>query len=274
VKASRQQAALGLIGGGVMGSALARGVVGSAVLAGAELLVYDADSSRAEALAKELKCKVAESNQEVVAASEAVLLAVKPQVAAGVLAPLQELWRSGQLLISIMAGVPVARLQELTRQDLAVARVMPNVLATVGAAASAVAYSERVRARQKKFVERLLGAVGTVVVVEERLLDAVTGLSGSGPAFVALVIEALADGGVAAGLPRDQALQLAAQTVLGAGKYVLDTGELPEALKDRVCSPGGTTITGVRLLEAGGLRSALIEAVVAAARRSEELGRG
>lgn len=263
---------LGVIGVGVMGGAMVRGILAAGVVAPDQTRVYDADEVRLAELVAATGARAAKANDEVVDGCQTVLLAVKPQAVTAVLEPLAALWREDHLLISIVAGLPIARLQGLTREGLATARVMPNVLCTVGAAASGVAFSERVKAASRAWVKSLLGSVGVAVEVEEKLMDAVTGLSGSGPAFVALVIEALADGGVAAGLPREQAVRLAAQTVMGTGKYLLETGEHPARLKDRVCSPAGTSIGGVRQLEAGGLRAALMEAVVRAARRSEELG--
>ncbi len=254
-----------------MGSALVRAAVAAGVVLPDQVAAYDPDTQRLEALAAETGIHAAASNAELVERADAVLVAVKPQVLGEVLEPLD--FRPGQLVISIAAGVPIARLKAFTSASQPVARVMPNILCLVRAAASAVTYSPEVTEQQRQFCEALLSAAGVVVQVEERLMDAVTGLSGSGPAFVALVIEALADGGVRAGLPRAEALRLAAQTVAGAGKYVLETGEHPAALKDRVCSPAGTTIEGVAALERGGLRSALIEAVVAAAERSAELGK-
>jgi pyrroline-5-carboxylate reductase len=264
---------LGVIGVGVMGAALLRGLVEAGVVEPRNVTAYDADARRLAEVAGELGASAAAGNEAVVDGSEVVLLAVKPQALAEVMVPLAPHWRAGQLLVSIAAGVTLERLRGLTRADMAVARVMPNVACLVRAGASGVAFCEATSAEQRELVRRMLAAVGSVVDVEEKLMDAVTGLSGSGPAFVAMVIEALADGGVAAGLRRDQALALAAQTVMGAGKYVLEREEDPTLLKDRVCSPGGTTIAGVRVLEASGLRSALIEAVVRAAERSRELGK-
>ena len=262
---------LGIIGTGAMGGALLRGFLGAKALRAAQVVVADADSAKRDALAAELQVKVG-SNEQAMTEAETTLLAVKPQILAEVAGPLAASIPAGHLVISIAAGVPIARLQALLGPKARIIRVMPNVLCTVDASASAFALGEGVTAAQAKWAATLLAAVGVAHQVDEKLLDAVTGLSGSGPAYVALVIEALADGGVAAGLPRAVALPLAAQTVLGAGKWVLENGS-PAALKDLVTSPGGTTIAGLRELEAGGLRSALIEAVVAATERSRELGK-
>jgi pyrroline-5-carboxylate reductase len=265
-----RQHALGVIGAGAMGAALVRGFVGQGALAAGEVIVADVRAEAAQALAAATGVSVAAGNAEVVGQAEAVLLAVKPQILAEVAQPLE--WRPGQLVISIAAGVSLARLQALTTPEQPLVRVMPNVLVTVSEGASAYAANDRATAEHQALVQRLLASVGVAVPVPERLLDAVTGLSGSGPAFAAVFLEALADGGVAAGLPRGEAVRLAAQTLVGVGRWVLETGGSPASLKDLVTSPGGTTIAGLRALEAGGLRGAAIEAVVAAALRSRELG--
>jgi pyrroline-5-carboxylate reductase len=208
----------------------------------------------------------------VVEAAEHVLIAVKPQVIREVLSNLRDAFRPGQLLVSIAAGVSIETLADSAGPAPNIVRVMPNVCCTVGEAASAWATGPDVTDEQERFVQELLGAAGETVAVAEKLLDAVTGLSGSGPAFAAVFIEALADGGVQAGLSREQAQSLAAQTVVGAGRWVLENDGGPARLKDMVSSPGGTTITGLATLEGRAFRSAVIEAVVAAAERSQELG--
>jgi len=263
---------LGVIGTGVMGRALLAGCLQAGVVAPGNVIVYDADAEVLARVRTDLGVAAADSNLQVISSADAVLVAVKPQQLAAALEPLRDAWRPDTLLISVVAGVSIERLQALTRPGLPVARVMPNLLCVVRAGASGVAFSAQVSEAQRRYTLGLLEAVGIAVPVEEGLLDAVTGLSGSGPAFVALVVEALADGGVAAGLPRQQALTLAAQTVMGTGKYVLERGEHPGQLKDRVASPSGTTIAGLKALEAGGLRAALMEAVLRAAERSRQLG--
>lgn len=265
-----RQYALGVIGAGAMGSALVRGFVERGVLLAAEIIVSDARPEALQALAQSTKVATTPDNGAVVAGSQVVLIALKPQVLAEVLQPLE--LAPDQLVVSIAAGVSLARLAEVLGAEQPLVRVMPNVLATVAEAASAYAGNQWATSEHLALVQRLLGSVGTALPVPEKLLDAVTGLSGSGPAFVAVFLEALADGGVAAGLPRAEAVRLAAQTVLGVGRWVLETGGSPAALKDQVTSPGGTTIAGLRALESGGLRSAALEAVVAAAVRSRELG--
>jgi pyrroline-5-carboxylate reductase len=176
------------------------------------------------------------------------------------------------LVISIVAGVTLRRLADGLGAETRLIRVMPNTPCLVGASASGFCPNAETAATDGDLVAKLFGAVGTAIPVPENHLDAVTGLSGSGPAFVYVMIEALADGGVRAGLPRDVALKLAAQTVLGSAKMVLETGQHPGALKDAVASPGGTTIAGLHALERGGVRAALMDAVTAAANRARELG--
>jgi pyrroline-5-carboxylate reductase len=213
------------------------------------------------------------SNREVLDSCETVVLAVKPQVMPAVLAEVRPAVASKHLVVSIAAGVTLKTLGQHLGESTRLVRVMPNTPCLVGASASAFSAGATATAADAELVGRLFGAVGKAFVVGEHLLDAVTGLSGSGPAFVYVMIEAMADGGVKAGLPRDVALALAAQTVLGSARMVLETGQHPAVLKDAVASPGGTTIAGLQVLERGGLRAALLDAVDAAAKRAHELGR-
>lgn len=263
---------VGFIGAGKMATALARGLVSAGFTAADHIIACDVVAAAREQFAATTKSRVVASSIDVVAESQIVVLAVKPQQMAGVLTELQGHITSQHLVISIAAGVPlkllVAGLGEQTRA----VRVMPNTPCLVGASASGFAIGGAATKDDVKLVEQLLSAVGVAVPVEEKLLDAVTGLSGSGPAYVYQIIEALSDGGVRVGLPRDVSTKLAAQTVLGAAKMVLETGEHPGVLKDAVTSPGGTTIAGLHALERGGLRAALMDAVEAATNRSKELG--
>lgn len=268
---SGSQYRLGVIGAGVMGSALVRSALQAGLLEPAQVIASDISEARRAAV-EALGSASTDDNHHLVRSAEAVLVALKPQVLRDVLAELREDFAEGQLLISIAAGLPLAALSEAVGPRPKLIRVMPNICCTVAAAASAYAVGDGVTEEQEHFVRELLRAAGEVVAVPESLLNAVTGLSGSGPAFVAMFIGALADGGVAAGLPRAEAERLAAQTALGGARWLLEQDASPEQLKDLVCSPGGTTIAGVRALEAHGFRSAVIEAVVAAARRAEELG--
>jgi pyrroline-5-carboxylate reductase len=269
------------IGSGNMGSAL---MSGAAKIAGAANIGFtDADKSKAQALAKNLGAAVYNSNTEAAQKSGYIFLAVKPQVLAAVLeeiAPIiLERLRAGSppVLVSMAAGWRIAKIQEcIAGGDQTalppVVRIMPNTPALISKGVIAMAPSPEVPAEKAVEIEKILGAAGMVDRLEEKYLNAVTGLSGSGPAFVYLFIEALADGGVKAGLPRDKALRYAAGTVFGAAAMVLETGKHPGELKDMVTSPAGTTIAGVAALEKGAFRGAVMEAVEAAWRRSTELG--
>ena len=239
------------------------------------VIAYDHNASAREAFASAMGpgAKIAESAGEMAQEARIVFLAVKPAHAADALASIASTWRSGeQLLVSVAAGVTSGTIEAALPVGSAVIRVMPNTPCLVGKGASCYAAGENATEGHLADTGRLLSAVGFASETTEGLLDAVTGLSGSGPAFVYTVIEALADGGVRAGLPRALAADLAAQTVAGAAAMVTSTGQHPAALRDAVASPGGTTIAGLAELERHGLRSTLIEAVSAAARRSAELG--
>ncbi len=263
---------IGFLGAGNMAEALARGLLAAKTLPAARILAADPSEARRKLFAGTLGVQASTGNAEVAKASSILILAVKPGLVGPIGAEVGALGPKDQLVISIAAGVPLDVI-EAHWKGKPLARVMPNTPALVGAGASAVCF-RNARQKHRDTTKEILRAAGeTVVEVEkEALLDAVTGLSGSGPAYVFEFIEALSDGGVLAGLPRDQALALAAATVEGAAKMVRQTGEHPAVLKDRVASPGGTTIAGLAALEAGGFRAAAIEAVRAAAARSAELG--
>ncbi len=260
---------LSAIGGGVMGEALLSRLLAEQLYPASAVLICDPSPERRQYLAATYGVQTSADNQDALAASDALLLAIKPQVLAKVAAELPA--EGSTLLLSILAGVPLARLQAAF-PGRPIVRAMPNTPATVGAGMTAIAPSEAVTPEQRERARAIFGAVGEVAEVSETLMDAVTGLSGSGPAYVALLVEALADGGVAAGLPRAIAQQLALQTVFGTAQLLRDTGWHPAVLKDRVTSPGGTTIAGVGALEERGFRSAAIEAVKASAARSRQLG--
>jgi pyrroline-5-carboxylate reductase len=258
------------IGGGVMAEALIRAILDRQLASPDGIAVADPVEARRTALAG-LGVRTAAENAEAAAGADMIILASKPGVVPAALAPLAGVLTPSQILVSIAAGVPVRSLEAVVPTGVPVVRVMPNTPAQVGAGAAAFCRGTHATDQHAAAVSEFLGAAGTCVEVPEALMDAVTGLSGSGPAFVCLVIEALADGGVKAGLPRAVALNLAAQTVMGTGRLIVESGEHPAIWKDRVATPGGTTIAGLAALEAGGLRSALINAVDAATRRSREL---
>jgi pyrroline-5-carboxylate reductase len=263
---------LAFIGGGNMAEAMLRGLLASRMVSPPDVVVSDVRQERLGELAATYGVSVQTKNAEAARGAAIVVLAVKPQMIHPVLQDLATVATEAQLLVSIVAGIPTASIEKQFPQPVRVVRVMPNTPALVLQGMSALARGQHATAEDGESARRLFDAVGRTVVVEERLLDAVTGLSGSGPAYVFLAIEALADGGVKAGLPRDVAQTLAAQTVAGAAAMVLETGKHPGALKDMVASPGGTTIAGLHALELGGVRAALISAVEAATRRSRELG--
>lgn len=269
-----EPAAIGFVGAGQMARALARGFVAAGLARPNQIVACDPAASAREAFQREIAgARLVTTSADVLAAAPLVFLAVKPQHMPEVLDLMRGHVGPEHLLVSVAAGVTLGQLCAGLGTG-RVIRVMPNTPALVGVGAAAYALGPAASAEDAQRVERLLGAVGLAVRVEEPLLDAVTGLSGSGPAFVYLVIEALSDGGVRAGLPRAVATALAAQTVRGAAEMVLQTGEHPGVLKDRVASPGGTTIAGLHVLEERGVRGALMAAVLAAAQRSAELGRG
>ena len=265
---------IGFLGAGKMASALGRGIIRAGVASAKEIIASDPSVAAAAAFRKETGAGTTRSNPEVLSFASVVILAVKPNQVPSVLKEVRDSFTSNHLLISIAAGIKLDTIESVLPPNSRVVRVMPNTPALVGASASAYALGQGGLPRDAEITRRLLSAVGIVFEVKETLLDAVTGLSGSGPAYVYLVIEALSDGGVAAGLPRDVATRLAAQTVLGSARMVLETGLHPGALKDMVTSPGGTTIEGIHELEKGNLRGTLISAVRAAAERSRKLGQG
>jgi len=266
-------AKLGIIGGGVMGEAILSRLLTEKIYSVETVLVSELQRSRRDSLHQQYGVRVTDNNQETIAARDVLLLAIKPQVLDLVIASLEVSDRltNKPLIISILAGVPIGRL-EGAFPGYPVIRAMPNTPATVGAGMTAIAPGSQVEDFHLAKAKSIFQAVGEVVEVPESLMNAVTGLSGSGPAYVAMAIEALADGGVAAGLPRAIANQLALQTVLGTAKLIQNKGLHPAELKDKVTSPGGTTICGVAQLEKGGFRSAIIEAVLASYNRSQELG--
>ena len=260
----------GFIGAGKMASALIRGMIRHGQPP-RSIAASDSQAAARAALMSEAGIQSFPTNAEVAAFSEVIVLAVKPRVMAAVMAELRPELTDRHLVVSIAAGVSLAILARGLGDDRRIIRVMPNTPALVGEGASGYCLGSATIDGDEATVRGCLEAVGKAYRVPESQLDAVTGLSGSGPAFVALMIEALADGGVRVGLPRDLALTLATQTVLGTARLVQETGIHPAVLKDQVASPAGTTIAGLHALERGGVRAALIDAVTAAYERSVEL---
>lgn len=261
---------LGVIGCGKMGTALVQGAIRAGVVAAGDVTGCDPYEKSRQDFASATGAAVG-ADTAGLAASEVILLCTKPADVAAALAEATS--DQPRLVISIAAGVTLAALEAAAPQNFRIVRAMPNTPALVGHGAAAYCLGSRATPEDAATAQALLGAVGLAVQVPEKLMDAVTGLSGSGPAYIYVIIDALADGGVKAGIPRADAVRLAAQTVLGAAAMVLETGEHPAVLKDMVTSPGGTTIAGLAALERHGLRSALIEAVGAATARAAELGK-
>jgi pyrroline-5-carboxylate reductase len=264
---------VGFIGAGKMATALAKGLIESGFVAPTGVIASDVAASAREQFAHVTGATTTASNREVLGRSEVIVLAVKPQVIGALIEEILDEIEPRHLLVSIAAGIPLSAL-ESTLGDRRVVRVMPNTPALVGAGAAGFCRGRHATWSDAELVSRMLSTVGIALEVSEPMLDTVTGLSGSGPAYAFEIIEALSDGGVLMGLPRASATQLAAQTLLGAARMVLETGEHPGQLKDAVTSPGGTTIAGLHVLEQGGLRGLLMSAVRAATERSRQLAQG
>lgn len=260
---------LGIIGVGNMGSALLKAI--SLIIEKEKIVINDVNDNLLNTRAQEFGVSIAKSNSELVQTAKYVIIAVKPQVIDIVLKEISSSITEQKTIISIAAGVTIDHIKKFINKPVGIIRVMPNTPALVGAGASAMACNENVQKADLQYVKNILNSIGVVVELDEKHIDAVTGLSGSGPAYGFIMIEALSDGGVKMGLPRNIALKLAAQTLLGAAKMVLDTGKHPGELKDMVTSPGGTTITAVHELEKGGLRATLIKAVEAATLKAKSM---
>ena len=265
---------IGFLGAGKMATALGRGFVRAGLVAARQLIASDVSQSARNCFAKETGAKTTAFNSEVAEFARVLVLAVKPDQVFTVMSEVRERFTEKHLLISIAAGVPLSKLEGALGPGARVIRVMPNTPALLGQSASGFALGKAALRQDGELVMKLFSAVGIAFQLKESLLDAVTGLSGSGPAYAYLFIEALSDGGVAAGLPREVATRLAAQTLLGSAKMVLETGQHPGALKDMVTSPGGTTIEGLHELEKGKLRGTVMSAVRAATEKSRRLGQG
>jgi len=262
---------IGFIGSGNMAEALIRGLIAAKVVSPQSIFISDVRQERLKELADKYGVMLCGTNAQVVERSETVVLSVKPQIMAAALQSIQGSAGSGRLFISIAAGVRVAKI-EAALGDVPIIRVMPNTPALIGEGMTALTCGAAATETDLAQVRKIFDAVGLTVVVKENLMNAVTGLSGSGPAYGFIIIEALSDAGVRMGLSRDIALKLAAQTLLGAAKLCLKGDKHPGELKDMVTSPGGTTIAGIKALEEGKIRATLMAAVEAAALRARELG--
>jgi pyrroline-5-carboxylate reductase len=265
---------IAFIGAGNIGEALIKGLLAAAAVRPEQLMATDIRRDRLEVIRTVHQIEILTDNRIAATKAQILVLAVKPQVVHQVLEGLRGAVAEDHLLLSVAAGIRTASIESVFAQPTRVVRVMPNTPVLVGAGASAITAGRHATEYDLDLARRIFESVGCVVRIDEKLMDAVTGLSGSGPAYIFVLIEALADAGVRVGLPRDVATLLAAQTVMGAARMVLDTGEDPARLKDMVASPGGTTVAGLHVLEQAGLRGAIMAAVEAATRRAEELGRG
>lgn len=264
---------LAVLGAGMMGGAIARGLVRAGAVPAARIRLYDTETERAHRIAAEIGdgTLAVTSTEAALAGADIVLIAVKPPIVADVLRAIAPGLTPGHLVISIAAGVGLAAMEALVPPEVPIIRAMPNTPCLIGQGAAALCRGKNAGASHMAQAQALFAAVGQSVEVEEKLMDAVTGLSGSGPAYIYLIIEALIDGAVKLGMPRDKARLLAAQTVMGAAQMVLTSSDHPAQLRDNVTTPGGTTIAGLAALERGGVRIALSDAIEAAARRSKEL---
>jgi pyrroline-5-carboxylate reductase len=265
---------IGILGAGKIGAAIARGVIHAGLVTSEQVMASDVSEPLRQSIADELGIKVTSNNRQLCEFADIVILAVKPQIVDSVVNELAANFTKEKLLVSVAAGVPLFRIEAALPPGSRVVRVMPNICCVVGAGAAGYAGGAHATAQDLEMVGSILNSFGVGLPVDEHYLDAVTGLSGSGPAYVFLFIEALADGGVKVGLSRDVALKLALQTVYGAARLALESKKHLGELKDEVTSPGGTTIAGLYALEQKSFRGTVMDAVISATARSQELGKG
>ncbi|MGI5876132.1 MAG: pyrroline-5-carboxylate reductase [Dethiobacteria bacterium] len=264
---------LGLVGCGTMGSALVRGLILQKIKKPQDILIYDKEIGKRIALKEQWGITISPDPISLCMEAKTIFIAVKPQDMEGLLLDLKPALTREHLLVSLAAGLKIKYYEELLGGDIKIIRVMPNTPCLVGEGMIVISRGERVSKEEEVKVKELMEALGTVLLLEEKYMDAVTGLSGSGPAYALLFLEALADGGVEMGLSRDVAFLLAAQTLLGAARMALESNEHPAELKNKVTSPGGTTSAGLLAMEEGGVRASIIKAVIEATKRGKNLGR-
>jgi pyrroline-5-carboxylate reductase len=264
---------IGIIGTGNMGQALISGLVFSRSSVPENIICSDIRKEKLKFIKEEYGVVTKKSNVDVANASDIIIYAIKPQIMASIMRETADCLDMNKLIISIAAGVPMAAIEAYLNKELRLIRVMPNIAASVKESATAIAAGKNATKNDIRVAKAIFDSVGTSVFIEENILmDAITGLSGSGPAYIFIIVDALADAGVKMGLSREDSLLLSIQTVLGAAKLLKETKAHPGQLKDKVTSPGGTAIAGIHTLEKGGLRTTLINAVEAATNRSKELG--
>jgi pyrroline-5-carboxylate reductase len=265
---------IAIIGGGKMGSIIAQGLIAHKIIPGKDIIVTDIDAARLEFLRLSMKLKVSQNNEKAVKGADIIILAVKPQNMALTLKEISPAIDKNKFVISIAAGITTKFIEDFLTKGARIVRVMPNTPALVGEGAAAVAGGSLARAIDIKLTRAIFNAVGISVEIEEKLMDAVTGLSGSGPAYFFLIIEALIEAGLKTGLSRDLAKQLAAQTMLGAARLCLQSDKEPAQLREMVTSPNGTTFAGLKVMEEKNIRAIIVAAVEAATKRSKELASG
>jgi pyrroline-5-carboxylate reductase len=265
---------IAIIGGGKMGSIIAQGLIAHKIIPGKDIIVTDIDAARLDFLRSSMTLKVSQNNEKAVKGADIIILAVKPQNMAATLTEISSAMDKSKLVISIAAGITTNFIEKSLTKGARVVRVMPNTPALIGEGAAAAAKGSYAKVDDIKLTRAIFNAVGISVEVEEKLMDAVTGLSGSGPAYCFLIIEALIDAGEHMGLQRDLAAKLAMQTMLGAARLCLESDKQPAQLREMVTSPGGTTVAGLKALEEGKIRATIISAVEAATKRSKELAGG
>ncbi|MGA2781586.1 MAG: pyrroline-5-carboxylate reductase [Smithella sp.] len=265
---------IAIIGGGKMGSIIAQGLIAHKIIPAKDIIVTDIDAARLDFLHSSLKVKVSHNNEKAAKSVDIIILAVKPQNMAETLKEISSAIDKSKVVISIAAGITTNFIEKSLTKGTRVVRVMPNTPALIGEGAAAVAKGRCAKSTDVKLTRAIFNAVGISVEIGEKLMDAVTGLSGSGPAYCFLIIEALIDAGEQMGLPRDLAAKLAMQTMLGAARLCLQSDKHPAQLREMVTSPGGTTVAGLKALEEGKIRATIISAVEAATRRSKELASG
>jgi pyrroline-5-carboxylate reductase len=264
---------IGVVGAGKIGAAIVRGVIRAGLVTKEQVIASDVSDALRQSIHQDLGVKVTADNGELCDFADVVVLAVKPQILDPVAQEIAKKLGKSKLVISVAAGVPISRIEANLEKGARVVRVMPNIPCVVGAGAAGYAGGTHATAQDLEICGSILNSFGVGLPVEEKYLDAVTGLSGSGPAYVFLFMEALADGGVQVGLSRDVALKLALQTVYGAARMALESTKHLGELKDEVTSPGGTTIAGLFALEQKGFKGTVMEAVISATKRSQELGK-
>jgi pyrroline-5-carboxylate reductase len=271
-KSMEKMKAIGFIGAGNMGEALIAGLLKANFVPPGQVMAFDSNGERLRFIQKKYGVKMASGNRPLSSQCDPILLCIKPQSMKEVIEEISESLDASKLLISIAAGIPLYAIEAYARKQLRLIRVMPNIAVLVQEGASAIAPGNLANDTDLKIARDIFDCVGKTITIHESMMDAVTGLSGSGPAYIFLVIEALTEAGVHLGMTRDQAIMLATQTVRGSVKLLSETGEHPALLREKVTSPGGTTAAGLYKLEEGGLRKILIDAVNAATQRAKELG--